>query len=143
MSEASGLFDRGGGGSGSGGGGGGDAALTHALQQLLVKHKKGCTAKKGPWRCATPVGMYDAAGTLTAIKLHMACSTDEKPVRLSAANYTGTIPQHALRCTICKPVRAWCLLGRTSACPPGCCTHTSPSLPSCPAAVGGHRRRER
>lgn len=80
-------------------------ALTAALQTLLMKHKKGSVGKKGPWRCATPVGLYGADGKITAVKLQMACSTDDKPVHLSASNYTGSIPQHARRCTVCGPVR--------------------------------------
>ncbi len=82
----------------------GSGAHSALLQVLLLKHKKGCTGKKGPWRCATPVGVYDANGNITGVRLEMACSTDARPDKLSAANYAGTVNQHAQRCDTCRPV---------------------------------------
>lgn len=98
------------------------------LQQLQAKHAKGKNASKGPWRCCQPEGVYGADGSLLDVKLRAACSTEGKPVLLSAANYTGTIPQHAKRCSICGPVRNAALCDKVASCgavrfcrPAGCC----------------------
>jgi hypothetical protein len=80
-------------------------------QQLLIKlqalyqQSKATGKDRGAWNCAEPVLVIEnSTRDQAVVKLRMACSTDTRPVHLSATNYTGSVGQHAQTCHVCGPL---------------------------------------